>query len=404
MDSDRRSFQRFLTTGLGPFGSARPPGSGRDARIDVIRGLALLVIFINHMPGNLFAGYTPHNFGFSDAADAFVLLSGISATLAYGNLIERRGFAVGALKLSSRLWTLYIAHIAVFIIVCGVVAAAVTRTQNPLYVEAINIQPFFNDTFEAVINALTLRYQPNFLDILPLYIVLLALFPLLYLGVRISPAATLAVSLLVWQGAVLAELNFPNAGGSGWFFNPFAWQVLFTLGIIVGRAAQLGLGAPRLYWLDAAAVAFLLFALIVKLTLGNPFPIPALNDWIDSVQLGSDKTNLAWSRILHAGALAWLAIRWLPAGAAMISTGAGRILAAIGRHSLDVFCAGIVLSIIGQVVLAEAAFALWAQLLVCVGGTTMLAGLGIFLSWYQSITLPRAPGASSLAHASSGQS
>jgi hypothetical protein len=404
VDLNRLALKRFLITGAGARGSSASPHKERDARIDVIRGLALLVIFINHMPGNIFAGYTPHNFGFSDAADAFVLLSGISATLAYGSLIERRGFAVGALKLSSRLWTLYIAHIAVFIIVCGVVAAAVTRTQNPLYVEAINIQPFFNDTFEAVINALTLRYQPNFLDILPLYIVLLTLFPLLYAGVRISPVGTLAISLLIWQGAILAGLNFPNAGGGGWFFNPFAWQVLFTLGIIIGRAAQLGLTAPRLWWLDAAAVAFLIFALTVKLSSGNPFPIPALNDWVDTVQLGSDKTNLAWSRVLHAGALSWLAIRWLPAGAAMLSTASGRTLAAIGRHSLDVFCAGIVLSIIGQVLLAEAAFALWAQLLVCAGGTTMLAGLGIFLSWYQSITLPRAPNASSLAHASSGQS
>lgn len=389
--------------GDGPAEAARQAGGQRDARIDVIRGLALLVIFINHMPGNIFARFTPHNFGFSDAADAFVLLSGVSAALAYGNLIERRGLAIGALKLSARLWTLYIAHIAVFVIVCGVVATAVTRTQNPLYVEAINIQPFFNDTFEAVINALTLRYQPDYLDILPLYIVLLALFPLIYFGVRVSPMATLAASLLLWQGAVMLGLNLPNAGAAGWFFNPFAWQVLFTLGVVIGRAAQLGLAAPRLRWLDAAAVGFLLFALVVKLSSGNPFAIIALNDWVDSVQLGSDKTNLAWSRVLHSASLAWLAIRWLPAGAALLSNAAGRGLAAIGRHSLDVFCAGIVLSIIGQVVLAEAAFAIWAQLLVCLSGITLLAGLGIFLSWYQSFTLPRAPAAPSLAHASSGQ-
>lgn len=109
---------------------------------------------------------------------------------------------MGALKLSARLWTLYIAHIAVFIIVCGVVAAAVTRTQNPLYLEAINIQPFFNDTFDAVVNALTLRYQPNYLDILPLYIVLLGLFPLVYFAVRISPLEALGLSLVIWQVAI----------------------------------------------------------------------------------------------------------------------------------------------------------------------------------------------------------
>ena len=135
------ALSRFLLLGRGPGGTAA--SAGRDARIDVIRGLALLIIFINHMPGNVIAAWMPHNFGFSDGADAFVLLAGVSATLAYGNLIERQGLTVGALKIGARLWTLYIAHLALFIVVCGVVAAAVTRTQNPLYIEAINIQPFF---------------------------------------------------------------------------------------------------------------------------------------------------------------------------------------------------------------------------------------------------------------------
>lgn len=383
------SLGRFLILGRGAKAATGPDGQ-RDARIDVIRGLALLIIFINHMPGNAISNVMPHQFGFSDAADVFVLLAGVSATLAYGNLIERRGLSVAGLKIGARLWTLYIAHIAVFILVCGVIATAVTRTQNPLYLEAINIQPFFNDTFEALVDVLTLRYQPYYLDVLPLYIMLLALFPAIYCGVRISPAATLAVSLAIWQGAVALGLNFPNTHSSGWFFNPFAWQVVFTLGVIVGRGAQLGIEMPALRWLDAAAVAFLVFALVCKVSFGNPFGIAVLNDWIDSVQLGSDKTNLAWSRVLHLTALLWLALRFLPAGAALLSSVAGRVLAVVGRHSLDVFCAGLVLAIAGQIVLAEASFALGAQLLVCLTGVTILIGLGMFLSWYQSITLPGA--------------
>ena len=118
------ALSRFLLLGRGPGGTAA--SAGRFARIDVIRGLALLIIFINHMPGNVIAAWMPHNFGFSDGADAFVLLAGVSATLAYGNLIERQGLTVGALKIGARLWTLYIAHLALFIVVCGVVAAAVT--------------------------------------------------------------------------------------------------------------------------------------------------------------------------------------------------------------------------------------------------------------------------------------
>lgn len=383
--SSTSSLRRFLLLGQPAGGAARSAG-GRDARIDVVRGLALLIIFINHMPGNAIAAYMPHNFGFSDAADIFVLLAGVSAALAYGGLIEQRGFSLAALKLGGRLWTLYIAHIAVFIIVCGVVATAVTQTQNPLYIEAINIQPFFRDTVEALIGALTLTYQPSYLDILPLYIVLLALFPAIYYAVRISPLLALAFSLTIWQAALALELNLPNGSAGVWFFNPFAWQVVFTLGVIIGRAAQLGLGAPRLVWLDVAAVAFIAFAWIVKVSAGNPTGIGALNDWVDSVQLGSDKTNLAWARLLHLGALAWLAIRWLPGGAAMGKSGVGRALAAAGQNSLYVFCVGIVLSIIGQIVLAETSFALGVQLLICSAGITILTGLGIFLSWYRSIT------------------
>lgn len=383
-----RSFLRYLLLGKaagagGIAAVAAPPG--RDIRIDAVRGLALLIIFINHMPGNVVARFMPHNFGFSDAADIFVLLAGVSAVLAYGALIERRGLGVGAARIGARLWTLYIAHIAVFLIVCGVVARAVTGTHNPLYLEAINIQPFFSDTPAAVVDALTLTYQPHYLDILPLYIVLLALFPALYYLVRISPALALAVSALVWQGALRLGLNLPNSGAAGWFFNPFAWQFPFTLGVVIGRAMLLRIAAPRSLPLDILAAGFLAFALLVKLSSGNPLGIAALNDWIESLQIGSDKTNLAVVRVLHLAALAWLFVRFVPAGSAMVSNPAGRNLAVVGRHSLEVFCAGIVLSIAGQIVLAETSFALGVQLLVCLTGISMLLGLGMFLSWYQSV-------------------
>lgn len=377
------SFQRFLLAGQA--GGAVPGKPARDARIDVIRGLCLLIIFINHMPGNIVAAYTPHNFGFSDAADIFVLLAGVSATLAYGGLIETRGLPIAALKLGARLWTLYIAHIAVFIIVCGVIAAAVTRTQNPLYIELINVQPFFRDTIEALLGALTLTYQPSYLDILPLYIVLLALFPAIYYAVRVSPLLALAISVAIWQGALAFGLNLPNSDAT-WFFNPFAWQVIFVLGVVIGRCNQLHIAAPRLRWLDAAALGFLLFAWAVKVGPGNFTGLPVLNDWFDSVQLGSDKTNLAWSRLLHLAALTWLAVRWLPAGDALARSFFGRALAKTGQNSLHVFCVGIVLSIAGQVVLAETSFDPTVQLAVCVSGVTISLGLGVFLSWYRTIT------------------
>lgn len=389
--SNGSTIWRFLALGRGGDGTKRLVAPSRDARIDVIRGIALAVIFVNHMPGNMVAAWMPHNYGLSDAADVFVFLAGVSATLAYGSLIEKRGVGFGLLKLGGRLWTLYIAHVAVFLIVCGTVAAAVTRTQNPLYIETINIQPLFSDTQNALVDALALLYQPNYLDILPLYIVLLASFPLVYLAVRFSPLASLVLSLALWQSALELGLNLPNSGSAGWFFNPFAWQVVFVLGVCAGRAAQLGVGLPRLVGLDILAVTFLVFAGVAKVSSGNPFGLPMLNDWIDTIQLGSDKTNLAWLRLAHLSALVWLVARWLPAGGVLLKLPVLKLFSAMGRHSLEVFCVGIVFSIVGQIVLAETAFDPAIQLLVCGIGVTMLAGLGNFLSWYRSSTLRRAP-------------
>ncbi|CAN7183963.1 OpgC domain-containing protein [Bosea sp. LjRoot90] len=377
-------FWRLVLFGKGPRDAASP---GRDLRIDVIRGLILLVIFVNHIPGNIVASAMPHNFGFSDAADVFVLLAGVSAAFAYGRLIDQRGLLVGSLKVGARIWTLYIAHLALFVLVCGIVATAVVRTQNALYVEAINIQPFFSDTQAAIVNALGLVYQPYYLDILPLYIVLLALFPLIYVAARTSPLATLLVSFAIWQGATHAGLNLPNhPGEGGWFFNPFAWQMVFTLGVVIGRLGIVGAALPKLVIADLAAAAIILLAATVKLSSGNPFGIALLNDWIESLQIGIDKTNLAWLRVVHLVALTWLVLRFLKPDANLLKGAVGRRLAALGRHSLEVFCAGIVLAITGQIILAETSFALLMQLIVNLAGITILIGLGTFLSWYKSLT------------------
>ncbi len=64
--------------------------SKRDLRVDVLRGISLLMIFIDHIPDNSLGLVTIHNFGFSDAAEVFVLLAGFSSMLAYGTPGWRR--------------------------------------------------------------------------------------------------------------------------------------------------------------------------------------------------------------------------------------------------------------------------------------------------------------------------
>jgi hypothetical protein len=63
----------------------------RDPRVDLLRGVALLTIFVDHVPGNLLGYLTFRNFGFSDAAELFVVLAGFSSMMAYGGAFERDG-------------------------------------------------------------------------------------------------------------------------------------------------------------------------------------------------------------------------------------------------------------------------------------------------------------------------
>lgn len=391
----RSPLVRFLLLGPSPAQGAVKPK--RDLRIDLVRGLALMIIFINHMPGNIVAGFTPHAYGFSDAAEIFVLLSGVSAALAFGRTFDGQGMVAGVVKVGARLRTLYIAHLAVFVTVVGLVAMAVERTENPLYIETINITPMLADPLNALTHVLGLTYQPTYLDILPLYIVLLGAYPLLHHAVKRAPLLTLAASVLLWRFAATTGITLPNGNG-GWTFNPFAWQVLFTLGVIVGQAMRAGITLPRgagVRIVDAAAIAMVAFAAIVMLAPTNPFAF--LGQSVADLSLGTDKGNLAPVRLAHVLALGWLFARMVPTDAAWLKHGVAQGLTRNGSHSLEVFCVGTILAVVGQIIIIETAYHIIVQLLVVAGGVSVLISLGNLLTWSKTLSTSDAPRASAAA-------
>src|SRR3954471_10356026 len=201
----------------------------RDPRVDVLRGLALLTIFIDHIPADSLNRLTLHNFGFCDAAEVFVTLAGFSSMLAYGKVFQRDGVRVALRKIAFRCARIYLFHVSLLLTTLGVVLVWV----NHNHLAPKTIARILEAPVEGLAHGLTLRALPRYLDILPLYIVLLASFPLIYIAVRRSPLLTLCASALVWAGANLfPSLDLPNwIDGQGWYFNPFAWQFLFTIGV-----------------------------------------------------------------------------------------------------------------------------------------------------------------------------
>ena len=177
--------------------------TGRDLRLDLFRGLALWLIFLDHIPSNIVNWITIRNYGFSDAAEIFVFISGYTAAFVYGRTMDQRGVVVASARILKRAWTVYVAHVFLFAIYLAEISYVATSFENPLYSEEMGLLDFLKQPDVTIIQALLLKFKPANMDVLPLYIVLMLIFPpILWLLLR-SPVVALAASLglysLVWH-------------------------------------------------------------------------------------------------------------------------------------------------------------------------------------------------------------
>src|SRR5271170_3348712 len=266
----------------------------RDHRIDFLRGLALLIIFVDHIPQNLLALVTLRNLGFSDASEWFIFLSGYSGAYVFTLRRQRTGYVYAAVELLRRVWTLYVAHIFVFVVYTAQVSFTAARFNNPLYFDELNMGTFLQEPHVAVLEALLLRFQPPFLDILPLYIVLMLAAPLMFalpwrlrwIGLAASMALYLCVQAFHWT-----LYGYPDE--RPWTFNPLAWQLLFALGGLLGKAAVLGKRLIRPQpWLIGAAALYLVFAGLVSVSWTISGVIDSFPALLDDQLFPLDKSNL----------------------------------------------------------------------------------------------------------------
>jgi len=151
--------------------------TGRDLRLDLFRGIALWLIFLDHIPSNLVAWGTLRNYGFSDATEIFVFVSGYTAAFVYGKEMRERGFIIAGARILRRTWQIYVAHVFLFAIYLAEISYVATSFENPLYAEEMNILDFLKQPDVTIIQALLLKFKPANMDVLPLYIILLLLFP-----------------------------------------------------------------------------------------------------------------------------------------------------------------------------------------------------------------------------------
>jgi hypothetical protein len=357
---------------------ARAAGKGvgtskRDPRIDVLRGLALMMIFVDHLPGNLLSLITLRNFGFSDAAEVFVLLAGFSSMLAYGRIFHRDGARSGLRRVALRLARLYLFQIGLLLTTFAVALMWTSHYQ----LQPTILRPMHEAPVAGLAHALTLHAVPAYLDILPLYIVLLAAFPLVYAGLRTKPWLALGVSAAIWLAANFAgDFNLPNwMDGKGWFFDPFAWQFLFTIGAGLAMLSAAPDGAlPPVKGLAWVCAAYLTFAFFQSAP-WTAWHLPNLQP----LSIASpDKTHLGILRLLDILALAYLVF-----SSARLRALAGRRwlqpFEVCGRHSLEVFAAGCVVALFGRLLFRTAGESLEMQIVVNTAGLATMCLVGWWL-------------------------
>src|SRR5262245_51248197 len=372
--------------------------SGRDIRLDLFRGLALWFIFVDHIPTNIVSWLTVRNYGFSDATEIFVFISGYTAVIAYGRMMQREGWLRAAARVYRRVWQLYVAHILLFVAFSAQVAWVSIARDTPSLIEEMEMLGLGQNPYQAILEAALLRFRPVNLDVLPLYIVLLAAFPFVLPFVVRWPKAVIAVSLTLYAATCHFDWNVPAyPENKVWFFNPMAWQVVFYVG---AACAVLG---PQLAWLDRfrwplsiLAALYVAFAAFIALSWHYNSLQELTPAWVSRLIYPIDKTNIDILRFLHFLAVAWLVRLMVPADRAFLRWPVFGPLRRCGEQSLLIFCIGTFLALSGQVIVSQFEESLLSQIVVSVAGIAIMCAAAYAATWFKgggSAGAGRAPAA-----------
>jgi hypothetical protein len=360
------------------------PAIPRELRIDLFRGLALWLIFIDHMSPDLLTWFTIRNYGFSDATEIFIFISGYTAALVYGRAMLESGFVIATARILRRVWQIYLAHVFLFTAFLAEISYLAAGFDNPLYSDEMGVTDFLKHPGVAIVQTLLLRFRPLNMDVLPLYIVLMFFLPgvLWLMKWRADLALALSVALYVMRWKYDLYLTAYPSGF--WSFNPFAWQLLFVFGAwcALGGGRRLSgiLSSPVTLWI---AVAYLLAAFGVAMTWVFPqldHVLPArLEQWIYPI----DKPDLDILRFVHFLALATVTLRFTPKDWPVLRSRWLWPMILCGQHSLVIFCLGVFLAFAGYFLLTEISAGIGLHFLAGTAGILIMSAVARMATWYK---------------------
>jgi hypothetical protein len=363
-----------------------PAVGERELRLDLFRGLALWLIFIDHLPPNILTWFTIRNYGFSDATEIFIFISGYTAAFVYGRAMVESGVVVATARVLRRVWQIYVAHVFLFTIFLAEISYVATSFENPLYTEEMGIMDFLKQPDVTIVQALLLRFRPVNMDVLPLYIVLMLFLPLILWLMKWKADLALGLSVLLYAVTWEYDLYLSAYPNGFWAFNPFAWQLLFVFGAwcAFGGAWRMTriLSSPVTLWISTA---YLFAAFCVTMTWYFPQLNHLMPRLIEQWMYPINKTDLDVLRFAHFLALAAITVRFLPKSWGGLKSPWLRPLILCGQHSLEIFCLGVFLAFAGHFILAEVSGGAALHALVSLSGILIMSAMAWVISWYKQV-------------------
>jgi hypothetical protein len=309
-------------------------GRKRVPDVDFWRGFALVVILIDHVPWNILDSFTPQNFGFSDAAEAFIFLSGASVSLAYLPTFEKAGFGSLVSRCARRAIKLYFVQIALAVVGVAIAVGAAKLVGDNGVATSQGLYPFLESPISSLLGIALLTYQPNYSCILPVYVIFMLWAPIVLLLASRNPTLALLASL----GIYAVGRGHGDVQPGHWGFNPLTWQLVFSIGVVCALTWRHGLPRPQRRLVVSASAVVLGAAILSVKAMSLTAVVRA--------HLDLDKSELGLARLLHFVALAYLisaaavAQRWAEQMGRIVGGRIGQSLQGVGRNGLLFFAFG----------------------------------------------------------------
>lgn len=319
---------------------------GRDLRLDFIRGIALYTVLVDHIIGDPIGHFTYRVLGFSDAAEIFVFVSGLTCGIVYHRLLCTNGWRSLFDAVGQRAARIYVCYALTSLVILGLVAVS-HASFNP------TLSAVASDPVRGALQVLVMHYSPPVSGILILYIPLtLIVMPLFFLTARCSALGALCISGSVWVAAQVHP-DFGAALTERTWFNVFAWQFLFAIGLLLGMQQPERGQKPifektrvlaGLAW--AVVVACFLYRLAIYL---SPHISPRVGFDLEAYRMSIAtiihmKETLAPLRLLHFLSVAFLVSTYFRRDSVLLHSSVARPLVYAGQRSLEMFAISAVLS------------------------------------------------------------